>query len=147
MERREGQKETAGHLQRGEKRKKSREIREARGEGGAEGTAGLKVFPCCVPTVSIPPCWTLLCQLPHDHHHALAQERRGRACLQRLRALHEAARGKSSLWEGVHGTRLGLGSSHNSVLSWRCFSCCPFGYSSPQSCLMFLPACWVFIAY
>lgn len=68
------------------------------------------LFPCSVvPTVSVPPCWALLCQLPHDHHHTVAQERRGGARLQRLRALHEAPRGKSWLWEGAHGPRLGVG--------------------------------------
>lgn len=55
------------------------------------------------PTVLDPPCRPLLHQLPHDHHHAVAAQRRWRARVQCLRALHQAARGE---WGRVDGERL-----------------------------------------
>lgn len=48
------------------------------------------------PAVLVPPSRPLLYQLPHHHDHAVAAERRGGACVQRLRALHEAARSESA---------------------------------------------------
>lgn len=38
--------------------------------------------------------WPVLHQLSHHHHHSVATKRRGRACLQRLWALHETPWGK-----------------------------------------------------
>ncbi|XP_037668261.1 transcription factor GATA-5 isoform X2 [Choloepus didactylus] len=54
--------------------------------------------------VLVPPGRTLLYQLPHNQHHAVAAERGGRARVQRLRPLHEAARGAAASGheEGEH---------------------------------------------
>lgn len=74
--------------------------------------------------VGLPPRRPLLCQLPHDDDHALAQERRGRARLQRLRALHEAPRGKAFLalmGRVAMAPRWGWALGYNSVLP-----CCGF---------------------
>lgn len=53
--------------------------------------------PC---TDLVPPRWPLLQQLPHDEHHAVAAQRGRRAGVQRLRSVHEAARGERTGWAG-----------------------------------------------
>ena len=47
--------------------------------------------------VGLAPRGSVLRQLPHHHHHPLAPKQRGRARLQRLRPLLQAARGTSAL--------------------------------------------------
>lgn len=48
-----------------------------------------------------PPSRPLLHQLSHDHHHAVAAQRRRRARVQRLWAVHETARGEQGRAHGA----------------------------------------------